>query len=303
MKGLKIKQKKIAQIDSSLFSTRRRIEASFKDINDWANGLKIKSTSDKINISNFKTDNEGNIQKTLIENNVFKFFSEDSLKPSFLEDIILQLKLIYNIKHDNSKYSAIIYYPIEKKDKFIPEEFVIKPANSDTLSRNVIVIGDKENFTLETCMLTSASCEIMCGNCESFDIPIGIATGLNIKFDNKNNFKIPPKKGFREIKFKKDPSRRFILIIDFYADKNSLLKSIKSETSKLCPNNPIINTITESLGLNDSTEDLKNPFTDINIALNQIPKNEEDDENYIILDNKLEEEMNDIDLALSSIKN
>lgn len=255
----RVTTKSIKKIDSSKFTTKRRIVVEMKESLAWYSEYITQPIKPLKQEARAKLDENGNavlmkkefVVPVLSKNYVF--FSTACQKPKFITDLINQMRLFFNIVNDVNGQSVYLYQPTKPEDKFNKEVFTVQTPELTILSRVVVSIGHREAFDLTTDMVEGANCTINCNSGECFEIPIGIASKIAIKFDNTTSMKTEEKKGFRSEFLKKEPTKRFVCIIDFHTTLKVMGDAMKVGAKALCSENSkaksLISSFADGLGL------------------------------------------------------
>ncbi len=166
---------------------------------------------------------------------------KESIKPSFILNIERMLREIYDIKEECKSYNCFYYPPeIKVNDKFTKSAIVIQPAVEMTSIRCIIVLGTDEMLEMEaTGAGKSGEGEKYIRTGTVMSLPIGFASACRLKFSNTTTIQIPARKGFRETRKTKSPTKRHVFVFDFITNKEAIeskfidiKESNKSDISK-----------------------------------------------------------------------
>ena len=151
--------------------------------------------------------------------------------------LVRQLRLIFDLKAEVNRQGIMLWPPEEhekkgsKGQKPRPDKRTIRRSTVGTV-RCIMSIGSDENFNISAAAAgRSGASKIHSRSGEALQIQLGISAATDITFDTTNSFKAPPQKGFREKLIKKYPGRRYIICVDFLADSQKLIESIKESSS------------------------------------------------------------------------
>jgi hypothetical protein len=215
---------KTAMIDLESKNTifiKRHFDCNVDDFNSWYTSYTSKKNDtileEKTNI----------IQEE--ENKII--FEQSTQKPDFIIDLAAKIRLLYNLKKEASGYSAIIYPPYTHCKKKI-NVFTIPKASLEVISRYVAVFGSKEIFTL-LIEKQNATNKVYCLSGDCFSVAFGAAATVDISFDCSNLYEKPASLNYRKNKMSKHPSKRWVIVMDFYSNSDVILQSIKNEASKM----------------------------------------------------------------------
>jgi hypothetical protein len=137
--------------------------------------------------------------------------------PEFITGIINQVKGLFNLGENLKSFRVSLYPPALVTSKNVTK---IPKSNLNILTRIVICAGHRESFEMEIAAGGhNATCNYLCGTNEGFQIASGSAPAVTFKYDDTIVGKMPPRKGFRTNTVKKDPTKRFIIIVDPIIDE------------------------------------------------------------------------------------
>ena len=140
-------------------------------------------------------------------------------KPEVIQNIDLQIRKRFSIPVEN-QLKVCLYYPPEKSgDKYLEKYLELKGLSSNIFSRFII----STSYEL---------CEVGFRNVESENVEIKpwvayrsppmVGGMLSYKFKNEPNLIIPPKKGFRQVRRKKNLDKRFVMVFDYIISKEDI---------------------------------------------------------------------------------
>ncbi len=239
MARVKTKTIKKGQIDVSSFSSKRKIDVEKGELEDFVKSIfrmreETAPTVIRDENGEFVTPKEKTYKA--VEGRIE--MSENYDYPEFATDLVQQIRILYNLKDEAENFKMMIYPPY-KGDVKNEKVFEIPKTNINTVSRIIFVVGHREQFKFSASAGgQSGDGSVICMDLDSFSIPIGVGSGLDISFDTSRSAVMPYKKGFRSgSRVEKDPSKRYIGIIDFSANTQILTEHIASEASKLANGN------------------------------------------------------------------
>lgn len=162
-----------------------------------------------------------------------------STKPDVLERLIKQVKAVYNVGKEVNGWSALIYGAPNAGTN----STVIENAPFGIASRYVIVVGTSEvvNFNMFANGMNCEAKKSMERN-DCIMLPFGICSQLNIVFDNTTGSMSEARKGFRTKIVKKNPSYRYIVILDAHSDGKRVAKDISQSLAKENKKGPVTDT-------------------------------------------------------------
>jgi len=147
---------------------------------------------------------------------------------------------IYGMRLNETDYIKIKVKIIPPPEKYSVLPNKIDSAESGTLDRGVIVLGFRENFTLVPMINmpgmggTTLSKMIFPESCIHFFN--GSGSGFDLIYDDSNKMARPERKGYRSgITEKKDPRKRFIIIIDVTPSDQRLQETLNMVQSAVMP--------------------------------------------------------------------
>lgn len=148
------------------------------------------------------------------------FYSFENNYPPILEDLLSQVKLLFDLNQNIEKYKISVYPPALCVSKDV---HTIEKTELKILTRVIICIGHRESFDINVSAGgKSASANYNCMSGDAFQICSGSAPGTSLNFDDTTVGKMPPRKGFRNNNFKKNPILRSIVVIDPVMDEKYL---------------------------------------------------------------------------------
>jgi hypothetical protein len=262
----KIKTIKKGLIDPSSFSIKRRINVDKQKLEEWVKDALIKKTEEKVSVAPSVKKNKDGVLKNISEEKNIKTvkgrieFPTEYEYPEFIRNLVRNIKTSYNLKSEAKSYKIMLYPPCKNEDdsKFL--EFEIPKTEISVVSRVIVTCGHRELYKLSASAAgTSGEGEILSVDGDSFSIPIGVSTGLDINFDNSTIVTVPDKKGYKSgKKERKFSNKRFVCIIDFNADEAVVSKFVGDEATKIAGDNPnILEKITETFGITKNDDDVQ----------------------------------------------
>ena len=144
-------------------------------------------------------------------------------KPQIIDLIDKHMRKTFNVP-EQSKLIFTMYKPPRPKDP----EVVIKKCKH-RLSHRIIMSTIRESPTVE--LMGKKSEKMKMTNGVAYSIPFPVNGMAEVTFDNKHNFVIPPRKGFRQQRMTKKIENRYILMFDYtYTDE--ITQAVKEVTGK-----------------------------------------------------------------------
>jgi len=213
-------------------STPKGIEQTEKDINSVPQGLEEKKTSPSYKELENKNNCPVKIEDAIV-------WGLDTPKPQCIEDILRQIKGLFNIGKEVSGWSISYYPPPELgiNGKYLNEKLTIKPAPSSIAARYILCLGSMEVLNMSAdAGGKSGEGKIFIGKSTVMNFPIGICTASDIIFSNQTAGFLEGQKGFRQRRVNKDPSKRHILVFDGHFNISSLTNAIKNNSKTITKN-------------------------------------------------------------------
>lgn len=240
-----------------LDTEKRKIICEYNEIKDCYE-TQIKMIEDYVNLPDILTINDDGeiiMQKQKYDLPILGFnreitYNKNNKKiPEILERIVDQI--CRNFVVEKSFGSISIYPPMSKKYKNKVHAITIPASDISISKRFFISVGSDENLTFKpqkyfcnddlTVQYFCKNGECLCSN----GVP---NTGLNIELDSEISVSEKPKKGFRGGKQRKDPFRRYFVVLDYDSDPNKHIKYISSKFGEyMGKDNEYANTIAEKL--------------------------------------------------------
>jgi hypothetical protein len=104
--------------------------------------------------------------------------------------------------------------------------------------RIIMPVGSDECFHLSAKGAgRSGESQMICRSGEAMAIAIGVASGLDLSFNNTSSYRCAAKKGFRPTSRKKAPHRRYVVCLDFLTD-SQVLSAVSQQSDESSPTAP-----------------------------------------------------------------
>lgn len=154
--------------------------------------------------------------------------------PPPIQQIINQVKAVYDFGSEMDRYRVMIWHPRIEFDPKKPSTHTIPRATFDIAARVIVPIGGSENFIMAGRNGNQkGSGNILCRSGDSFSVPMGVSAVLECSFDDTTHVDLPPRSGFRNRSAHKDPSRVYVCVIDGIASVPILIKKIKEMAANM----------------------------------------------------------------------
>lgn len=249
-KHSKISVQEMGKIDAASFGVKRRIEIDYQEFDEFMK-LQVNNTRDE--------KSEIDKSKPFIGTKGEYTWPIECKLPQFLQDLTDEFRAMFQLKSEVESFGFKIWPKATKIDP--KQEIKIEPVPTELAmqigSRIYLTVGSSEHLEI----FASARGRSGKGSVQLFEnygflIPIGVSAGLHVIINNATSAKTEPKDGFRSMTFKKNPLKRYFIIIDCKTNSDILIKSIKKETQKANQGdsekaNMLADQITSSLGLSD----------------------------------------------------
>jgi hypothetical protein len=190
--------------------------------------LNLKDMIDKKNLS-IELDDIKDITST--EQKVWK---NADIKPEILNTVIEQIRGLFNVGTEVKEWTVTYYPPpihnVEKKGTYNPSETRIPAGGKGLGARFIVIIGSRDiaNLSLAVGGTEAESAYLVLpGDC--LNVKIAVCPVLDICFNNINNEKLAPRKGFRETIIKKSVANRHVLVFDAHVEMSAVVSKIKDE--------------------------------------------------------------------------
>ncbi len=165
----------------------------------------------------------------------------EAIVPEPIQAIYDQVRAIYNIKDEVSRFACMVWAPREVVKGKKVKVHTIPKAPMGIATRVVLTLGGKEHYFMAAGMgSASGDGALTCFPGESFMIPIGVAAAIDFSFDDSTSFLAEGKKGFRTARSHKDPSRCYVIVVDGVVNTERLVRQIKLEADKLSNGNAAV---------------------------------------------------------------
>ena len=148
--------------------------------------------------------------------------------PPFITGIVNQVKNMFKFGNDVKSYKVSLYPPalIASKDTH-----VIAKTPLNILTRVIICSGHRESFEIAiSAGGHNATCNYLCTADDAFQITSGSAPAVTLTYNDSVIGKMPPRKGFRSNVLKKDPTKRYIIVVDPIIDEKLLTETLLNNT-------------------------------------------------------------------------
>lgn len=164
----------------------------------------------------------------------------ESKLPEFLQHLVDQIVVNYNLGDEIESFN-ITHIPPNLEARSKPKVSSISKAPMGVAARIVFVAGSRESFNLAVSTGgVSGDTAVACEDGDSFSVPIGVSSAIEYTFNDAFSYKTAPRKGFREMNKRKDPTRRHIFIIDGMANPSKVMDIIKNEALRLGSGNTVL---------------------------------------------------------------
>jgi len=224
--------------------------------------ISIKDKMDSFHLSFSTSELSENVSNDFIENPKSSVYSNGKRawfkehKPKVINQIDSQLRKKFEIKEENNLI-VCMYYPPEKDEnnRFLEQTLVIKDSKPNISSR--IIISTTNELT--DISFQNSHPEMMeLKPWVAYQSPSMIGGMLTYTFQNKNNFVIPPKKGFRQVRKSKNINNRHILVFDYMLSGDEMKKMTEAMVSNFSKNPNEKLTETDTKSLEDAINELRN---------------------------------------------
>lgn len=193
------------QVDR-VISAKRKVEITLDELRDFLN--------DNIDKEGVTIGSEGEY-----------IWDDKNNVPKFVTDTISMCKILFDEKEEIKSHIFSVYPNAKSISK---TEHIIKRANMNIGSRIIICIGHREVFTLNVSAGGhGGSAPLLCTNNDAFQILMGLASGMDLIYNDLKFAMGPHRNGFRDNKINKDPLKRYIIVIDGLVDTEVLLNEIQ----------------------------------------------------------------------------
>lgn len=227
--SFKVKTIKKGQIDPYQFVTKRtNIDVNKEQLDAWIKSVFVSNTT-PVEEDDCPVINKP--EKTFaISNGKFEFY-ENHIFPDFIVNAVTIAKQLHGLKKEVTNYKLWVYPPCktEKDGKYMTFNL---PNASPEITRIVLVIGNSEMFEFVTGSGSlTGNGQLVCKNGESFCLPLGYSSKLQINFDNSLYADLPVKKGYKAgQKLEKHSNYRYIFVIDFNPNRTVIANYVKEKT-------------------------------------------------------------------------
>jgi len=145
--------------------------------------------------------------------------------PTYILGIINQVKNMFKFDNEVKSYKVTLYPPAFNKSKDV---HTIQKTPLNILTRVIVCAGHRESFEISiNAGGHNATCNYLCAAGDAFQIVSGSAPAATLTFDDTVIGKLPPRKGFRNNTIKKDPTKRYVIVVDPIIDENVIADALK----------------------------------------------------------------------------
>ena len=185
MARVKTKTIKKGQIDVSSFSSKRKIDVEKEELEEFVQSIfRVREESAPTVIKDENGEFVTPKEKTYKAVGGRIEMSENYAYPEFATDLVQQIRILYNLKDEAENFKMMLYPPY-KGDVKNTKVFEIPKANINTVSRIIFVVGHREQFNFSASAGgQSGDGSVICMDMDSFSIPIGVGSGLDISLDS-----------------------------------------------------------------------------------------------------------------------
>lgn len=259
----RVTSKSIGMIDPKAFGTTRKIEMNYNELKSFIDDQKNNTRTPPREVLSSGTsvghDEKVDLTKPYIGETGEFVWCPNAKLPTFLTDMTDQIRAMFQLKKEITNFGIRIWEPATKVDnkKEIKVDRVPMQAALSVGARIFLSFGSRENLILHASAGgKSGDCTVQLFTDNGFMAPIGYAAGLDATINNGNFATEPPRKGFRSSGFKKDPCRRFFVVVDCITNSQVLSEAVNNEAKKLAggdtaKENILQSQIKEALNLND----------------------------------------------------
>ena len=213
--SVKIVSKQENKLDIKSWGVVRKIDVDYKEFDEFMTSIK-----DQV--------------PTLGKQNEY-IWPIGSTAPQFLLDLGDQLRALFNLKSEVSSLGFTIYPKAKKVDPnketkidHVPTDMALQIG-----SRIFGTIGSQESLDLFASSMGKKATGNMRLLSENFLLaPMGVSAGLDVKYSDSSFVKTEKKAGFRDTGFKKNPLKRYFIVVDCGIDASCLMKAISNEAKK-----------------------------------------------------------------------
>jgi len=229
-----MKTHKISKIDKSGF-VQKNIPIDIHELYSWLEDEKNEQEIFRNLPSKISIDDDGEITYLTPNSDVIAdvgnygqfVYSKNKILPDIIETIVDTAKKLYQT--DSLLHQIIVYPPSKSINN--DDIFKLPPADIAISDRIIISVGGLESFKLIPLSICPVKVDMnmTCKNCQSFKLPALYSSVLDIQFDSKNSMYVEPSKGIRGGNVKKNPTKRFVILIDLYQNINESAKNITNK--------------------------------------------------------------------------
>lgn len=146
----------------------------------------------------------------------------------YLSNIELQVRTLFNIKDEVTDPTVKIFVPPRERNSDI---ISIEPSGQLTGARVLINAGSsREIYTFSaTGGGISGEGKLLLPPGEGIFLKFGFSGAMTVMCNNTTNDTLPPRSGFRSTVVKKDPTKRWIIVLDFPLEMKKFAEVIRKE--------------------------------------------------------------------------
>lgn len=158
---------------------------------------------------------------------------QDDEKPEILNTVIEQIRGLFNVGKEVSGWTVTYLGPPSFNSgskNYTPSETRIKAGGKGMGGRFILMVGSRDIVNLQ---LSVGSTEaenaymILSGDC--LQLKITVCPVMDVYFNNINNEKLAPRKGFRETVIKKTVQNRHVFVFDAHVETSEVISHIKDK--------------------------------------------------------------------------
>lgn len=160
-----------------------------------------------------------------------RLWTKEEEKPEVFKTIIEQIRGLFNVGSEvedwTVSYSPPPTYNTEKKT-YSPSETRVSAGGKGLGARFIVVVGSRDIANLSLAYgSTDAESPylVMSGDC--LQLKLAVCPIMDIYFNNINNEKMAPRKGFRETMIKKNVGSRHVLVFDAHVEVSAIASKVK----------------------------------------------------------------------------
>lgn len=164
-------------------------------------------------------------------------FWDASHLPPLLEMLCRQIRGAFNMGKEVEGMQVRLFPPPAVRATTRSTHTILR-APMTVAARIIVCIGSREEFTLvASAGATSGTGHVACISGDAFQVTLGVASAADISFNDSTSYTMEARPGFRASQIKKDPCKRYVLVVDGLVNATVLMEEIKRKAAAISGGN------------------------------------------------------------------